>query len=125
MSNVMETGHCEHCGQDLCDPNGFAHSDLRDCLRVKNAEIERLWAEHLADIERLTLLTTGLREQTARLGNSEGMLASLCDRMNTWARELGTEESTKWKDLGQMAQLLDRVVFAAKATLTKFESESE
>ena len=52
---------------------------------------------------------------TAENGNDAGMLASLCDRMNTWARELGTEESTKWKDLGQMAQLLDRVVFAAKA----------
>ena len=38
----MATNYCVHCGADLGDPSGFAHADLRDCLKVKDVEIERL-----------------------------------------------------------------------------------
>ena len=82
-------------------------TELRDIKCVKDEAMCnncKLRLKAADEIERLR----------AELENSEGMLASLCDRMNTWARELGTEESTRWKDLGQMQQLLDRVVFAAK-----------
>jgi len=48
--------------------------------------------------------------------DAESNLASLCDRLNTWARELGVEETNRYLDLAEMQNLLDRVVFAAKAT---------
>jgi len=93
---------------DSADSDGVPDTAQR--FREAAGEIERLKAENREQ-------NTRIQFKSDKRSDLDGNLASLCDRMNTWARELGTEESTEWKELDQMQQLLDRVVFAAKAKM--------
>jgi hypothetical protein len=51
------------------------------------------------------------RAQLAKADDAQSNLASLADRMNTWARENGCEEIRDWRDLREMQQALDRMIY--------------
>jgi hypothetical protein len=43
---------------------------------------------------------------------AESVLASLCDAINTWAREVGASQCTDWRSIGSMREALDGICFA-------------
>jgi len=44
--------------------------------------------------------------------SAESELASLCDAINTWAREVGSKQCTDWRNIGPMRDALDGICFA-------------
>jgi hypothetical protein len=76
----MATSYCKHCGADLRDPIAFAHMDLHDCLKVKDAEIERL-----------SLIKTAVLQWATPTGSHRSCDCNLCQRLWDLARAMEAE----------------------------------